>query len=591
VKHLSETSNVQSIYYALADEGVTMADWPTEKLHNVIGKPYCTTTEQIRIWLAPDVMDVTHDPEVQGQLRRYAPDIHQLGVGLYRERYGMRNIWGGLLVRGLETKSAESQADDSLRRCLQYIFIWTKQQSVVSAFWMVIVPLLMGLWGLFVRELYAPLIVTLQQQLQLDFWGTLLTLSDLSLPILATGFVSLPLLFSGIWDHRWDLQLGSGFTFRSTTLLIPFSILMWFVAFSWIVPVIILAFTIFVCFFYWLLDQIGFVGTSHHMDYLPVFVWLKFNELEGWKFEKAYWDRHHYSIECKEADELTKPRYPLLTPNLARRKTEDDETEERIRLQMDNPWHSVRPGGSVRRLFLFLSVIGLIVFIPVALLLYYSGQYAEFYYGGIAFVLSCTLVVLAFRTIMRTSSKLMPDDELRDLKLPSSVEELNLFSEKTKNHLNETRLQILWNLVKTEDTGHWILKKLRSIRRGAEEFQPDIRPRLVVITKLQDPFNFYGLSRYYESFRDDSDYLYLYISTRCPMTDADRDRSLESKIEFQKEGIQMDPTAQVRFEVAQRSFTDQEDPVSFAQDLIRELDDKKRRVTKEQIEEFLQKRK
>jgi hypothetical protein len=53
----------------------------------------------------------------------------------------------------------------------------------------------------------------------------------------------------------------------------------------------------------------------------------------------------------------------------------------------------------------------------------------------------------------------------------------------------------------------------------------------------------------------------------------------------------MDPTAQVRFEVAQRSFTDQEDPVSFAQDLIRELDDKKRRVTKEQIEEFLQKRK
>jgi hypothetical protein len=82
----------------------------------------------------------------------------------------------------------------------------------------------------------------------------------------------------------------------------------------------------------------------------------------------------------------------------------------------------------------------------------------------------------------------------------------------------------------TEDTGHWILKKLRSIRRGAEEFQPDIRPRLVVITKLQDPFNFYGLARYYESFRDDSDYLYLYISTRCPMTDIDRDRSLESWI-------------------------------------------------------------
>ncbi|MFW9798561.1 MAG: hypothetical protein ACFFE2_16095, partial [Candidatus Thorarchaeota archaeon] len=522
-----------------------MANWPTEKLDKIIEKPYCTTTEQITIWLAPDVMDVTHEPEVQEQIRRYAPDIRQLGVGLYRERYGRRNIWGGLLVRCLETKTAESQTDARLRRCLQYIFIWTKQQSAVSAFWMVIVPFLMGLWGLIMRELYAPLIVNLQASIRASFWGTLLTWSDLLLPILATGLVTLPLLASGIWDHRWDLQVGSGLTIRSTTLLIPFSFLMWFAAFSWIIPTIILVFTIFVSFLYWVLDQLGLAGTSHYMDYLPVFIWLKQNDTGDWEVDRGYWDRHHYSIEYKEADELRKPRYWFLSPNLSTRIDQDGDVEERVRLQMDNPWHSVRPGGSVQRFFLFLSVIGLIVLIPVALLIFTSGQYTEINNGGFIFVLSCSLVVLGFRTIMRTSSQLMPSQELKNLQLPTSPAELNLFSDETKNHLNEARLRILWNLVKTEDTGHWILKRIRSIVRGGKEFQPDIRPRFVVITKIQDPFNFYGLSRYYKSFRDDSDYLYLYISTRCPMTEADRDRSLETKIELQREGIRIDPTAQV----------------------------------------------
>lgn len=566
-----------------------MSDWPTEKLHRAINRPYCKINEQIRIWLAPDVEDVTHEPEVRQQLRTYAPDIRQLGLGLYNERRGRLNTWGGLLVRALETRAEIGEIEER-RRCLQYIYIWTKQQSAVSLFWMVLVPTIMGLWGFLIRQLYGPLVTAFQESIQLDFWGTLLTPSDLLLPMLATGFVSLPLLLSGIYDHRWDLYLGASFTFRSTTLLIPFSIMMWFVPFSWIVPALILGFALIVCGLYWIMDQIGFTSTSHLMDYLPVFIWLTHNETRGWELEKAYWDRHHYNIECKKAEDLRTPQHRFIAPNLTVKETKTGKTEERIRLQMDNPWHSVRPGGSVQNIFLFLSFIALLVSVPITLYLLNSGQYLQFFNGGLVFVLSCTIIVLAFRTIMRASSELMSDKELEELRLPSSPHELNLLSSKTKNHLNDDRLSKLWNFVKTEDTGHWISKKLRALIRRGKDFPPDIRPRFVVITKLQDPFNYYNLPRYYNTFRDDLDYLYMYISSRCPMTEEDRRRSLESKIELQREGYHMEPQAQVRFEATQMAMRDRVDARTMTRELIKELDRKKERITKEQVETFREKR-
>ncbi len=562
-----------------------MSKWPTKKLDNTISKPYCEIKDEITIWLAPDVEDVTHDSEVQQHLRFFAPDIRQIGLGLYNERRGRLNTWGGLLVRCLQTK-AETKEVQTQRRCLQYIYIWTKQQSAVSLFWMVFVPFLMGVWGFLIRYLYAPLIISFQESFQLDILGTLLTPSDSLLPMIATGFVSLPLLLSGLWDHRWDLHLGVGFTFRSTTLLIPFSIMMWFVVFSWIVPTFILGFAIFVCGLYWLLDRIGFTDTSHSMDYLPVFVWLKNNEANGWEFEKAYWDRHHYKIECKKAKELRIPRYKFMTPNLEVKENKRGEEDERIRLQMDNPWHSVRPGGSVQNIFLILSIIGLLIFIPIALLILGSGLHTDFYNGGFLFVISCTLVVFGFRTIMRASSQLTTSDEIQELQLPESSNELNLFTEKTKNHLNEKRLSQLWNLVKTKDTGNRILIWLRSLIRGGKEFPPDIRPRFVVITKLQDPFNYYSHLEYYHTFRDNLDYLYLYINKRCPMTEQDRIRSLESKIELQREGYSMEPQVQMIFEATQRALRDKVDAKTLARDFLKGLDRTKRKVTIEEVEEF-----
>ncbi len=53
-------------------------DWP-ENLKEIMS-PDFIRTENIRIWLAPDVKDVTDDAKKKGQFCRYAPDIRQIGA-------------------------------------------------------------------------------------------------------------------------------------------------------------------------------------------------------------------------------------------------------------------------------------------------------------------------------------------------------------------------------------------------------------------------------------------------------------------------------------------------------------------------------
>ena len=192
---------------------------------------------------------------------------------------------------------------------------------------------------------------------------------------------------------------------------------------------------------------------------------------------------------------------------------------------------------------------------------------------------------------MRFSTELMSRKELKNLKLPSGSDEINRLLEKTKNHLNEKRLEILWNLVKTADTGFWLFRKLRSLFRRGKKFPPDIRPRFVVITKLQDPFNYYRLARYYNTFRDDLDYLYLYISSRCPMTDDDRKRSVESKLTLEREGRQIEAQEMVRFEAYQMATREQYESATLTDLMLDEIDVEKGTITKDQVEEFIRKRK
>ena len=73
-------------------------------------------------------------------IREFAPDVKILGLQLQLEK----EHFAGVLYRAVKNE------DDS-KRCLQYIYVYTKQFGTVNPVWMIIIPLLMGLWGMFVH--------------------------------------------------------------------------------------------------------------------------------------------------------------------------------------------------------------------------------------------------------------------------------------------------------------------------------------------------------------------------------------------------------------------------------------------------------
>jgi hypothetical protein len=182
--------------------------------------------------------------------------------------------------------------------------------------------------------------------------------------------------------------------------------MMWFVPFShiwaWLIIGIAMIFGV-----YWVLDQNGRVGTSHPMDYLPVFICIKSEGPNQWKFDGAYWDKFHYQVECRKSDEFVKRDF-----------VQGKVRKKGVRLQMDNPWHSVRAGGHVAKPFWLLSLLFVLV-VPVAL--YYvveAGRFTEWPNDGFRFILLLFVFVAALRTAVRFPSPLVTEKDLESLRLP-----------------------------------------------------------------------------------------------------------------------------------------------------------------------------
>ncbi|MFX0108614.1 MAG: hypothetical protein ACFE7R_10040, partial [Candidatus Hodarchaeota archaeon] len=272
-----------------------------------------------------------------------------------------------------------------------------------------------------------------------------------------------------------------------------------------------------------------------------------------WELERGCWDRYHYSIECKTRSELIQQRIKFMSPDVRLSKYENGEGG-RVRLQMDNPWHSVRPGGYVSRELMYLSIIGLIISSALAVMFIVMGSIDELFGNGGYFVLCCTVTVLALRTIVRWPSKLMPESELEELKLPISYPQLKETSHDTLNHLNEKRLELLWNLTKDPYAEKGLIQRIaRRVKlffRGGKKIPPDIRPRFVIITKMQDPFNFYNYDKdeFYDTFRDDIEYLYRYITDRCPMDPTIRELSGIAMVGLERRGRKVGPKEYAQIE-------------------------------------------
>lgn len=384
--------------------------------------------------LAPGVKDVTGQPEVSRLIHDFAPEVKVRGLGLWSERFGAwgeskTSIWGGVLTRALENEKSGMM-------CLQYLYIYTRQLGLISAVLHGILPILMGVWGLSVLELYSAQLPPSE-----DFW----------FPLLVSGGVCLPVLITGIIPHLRDIMTRKLHP-RVTDLFLFFAPIMWAVVYTFQteilyalpgtsiavlfnVPLILIYFGIIIGLGGWgilswpVIRRIRGVPGSHKMDYVPVFVWIKRGPT-GWLFHGAVWDYHHYNVEGYF------PRPRVVLSRLRPSHLKDD---KRVRLYIENPWHSMTQSLEKGSRFNIIAVLLLFLSATAAISMVLLGLYLE-----PMFILFMLVLVYSGVFVLRYPFSIRVDDIL------------------TQNdaHLSKDWLDIFWNL-KEEDSQLKIRQKLQ----------------------------------------------------------------------------------------------------------------------------------
>ncbi|MFW9912351.1 MAG: hypothetical protein ACFFEU_07760 [Candidatus Thorarchaeota archaeon] len=413
--------------------------WPTEAMALTVNKLGFDEELAINKERPSGIEDLTLNEGEQ--IIEFAPDIDLLGFDMWAERRG--GTWGGVLTRTLEDQTKN-------RRCLQYVYVYTRQHTVVSFFWMVFIPLLMLIWTFLVPFIFSAEMALFEASIQtgnlIDF---LLSPGEAWIPMLATGLVSLPLFMTGLWPHVSEARRGQGskFRFRSTTLLIFLGALMWGVFFNELVIwAMILIWGI--CTLFWRVRP-----TGHEMDYIPIFVWLE-KDNDKWKLANAAWDYFHYNAEQMSREELEEED--------ALRK------DSNVQLLMDNPWHSLFLGSRDIRGELNMMTGSIVLFIiSIGLLwgIFFEDLFAGYTWSNWAMLGIFFMFALSGSIIARFPSSLIKDK-----------------SDYTKDgsHLTDEKLRVLWNLGTDEVS-----------RMG----------RFVCVSKIQNPFS---VETEFAAFRDDS---------------------------------------------------------------------------------------
>ena len=446
--------------------------WPGE-IENSIKRHIGGNT--IDIDLQEGVEDITCDSKEL--LKTFAPDVRLLGYELRLELQS--KSWGGVLVRALRNES------DS-RRCLQYIYVYLRQQSVISFVWMIMVPILLGMWGLFIMMIFMDESIQVANLLITLNFNELFTLGSHWLPILSTGLVAFPLFLTGLWPHVMDIiknPRGSKLCRRSTTLLMLYATLMWFAPLNIYIPIgIMLSGVAFLAI--WVLGSRDLVPGSHPMDYTPVFVWLKLKKRpvkladkgnpDNWEVDSVAWDNYHYHSIILRYEELFReyrfpPRYgPVF------HKADYLTDNRRVRLLMANQWHSLFLGAQEHA-----AIFDKIEWVSATALLVLLITFASYFLGALPNLELFVFVInpLVFISLARTAAR-------KPTELVSNSDDFVALS----SHLCDRKLVALWNLL-------------------------DERARLVIITKMQYPFPHYDTIReFFSSFRDDIRDLYTIIS-------------------------------------------------------------------------------
>ncbi len=463
-------------------------EWPSENLANAVQqlrdeferRHDSINPETSNRVLKFDDPGITN-PSVPEQLEEFAPDVNLIGFGLRNEKtptltriLGERSkslrpwkheYWGGVLSRAIE------KAGNKSSRCLQYLYVYTRQRGTVSFFWMVMLPWLMFLWTFYLKYLFTIEGLTSSQLIQ--FYAFFLS--------------PLPVFLMSLRIHIEDIfrnAKGQKIVFRSTT---PVIFLYPIMAFSWQIELLSWALLAIggIFWFIWLLEYAGILPTSHAMDYVPVFIWIeKISDKEkgrmrkeditrfvgtgNWRIKHIVWDIFHYHCQPTPAWKLRS-----YTRN------------RRVLLEIPDTWHAMEPEkvtgltGWFKRWILQIGVIGCLLSASLGVLLRFGWfQPLDQFLMSIGMYELTRSVFLPFIFIVcgvfivRGRCKL--------------VDSYKEYSMRTAE-LTESKLRDLWNM--------------------------DEKPRLKLITKLQYPFTAFELrTKKLQTFQDDTYFLYETLS-------------------------------------------------------------------------------
>ncbi|MHA2244150.1 MAG: hypothetical protein ACXADY_04220 [Candidatus Hodarchaeales archaeon] len=387
--------------------------------------------------------------------KQFMPEMQLSGIELRSERKS--KAWGGSYFRILE------DSEDENSRCIQWIYVWTKQRFFISL-WMTILPL-------FVLGLLGTLIYSY------------LSFSHAILSIALIGGIFFILGASALFDAIKGITKGKYF-FSNGQLFIVFGTVFWALlgeiyvsketllfsedwhppipgeeiiqpflnqslSLSWVSALFFLAAIIALVLWKW--EPPSFTHATHDMDWAPFFVYIRKSE-DSWNLEKVRYDNFHYFADTLSIEQLKKKKAVT--------------KDQRPRFEIPNFWHSFRPNGGFNDWLTVLFGVLILVLTLLSAVISFSTDVLS--HEMIRFVLIPVMLFFGAYLIFGN----WPTDVIskkNDLSDPIY-------------HLTDNRLRIFWNL------------------RGEE-------PSLKVRSKLQDPFMD---NEDFGTFRDDLEQIIFY---------------------------------------------------------------------------------
>ncbi|MFX1506467.1 MAG: hypothetical protein ACFFDC_10170 [Promethearchaeota archaeon] len=408
-----------------------------------------------------DAVDVTERDIVLAD--QFKPQLILSGVELRGERKS--KAWGGSYFRVLEN------TEDSDKRCIQWIYVWTKQQFFVSL-WVTVLPLfVLGLLGTLIYS-YLSFQSALISVLLIG--GIFIILGGKALYSAIRGLTKGRYYFSNrqlftlfgiaFWALLGEIYISKGSQRQEVIegaeswhppipgeeIIEP--ILDETLKLSWISLMFFIAAVLALIFWKW--EPPAFTHATHAMDWAPFFIYVR-KKADEWQLEKVRYDSFHYYAETLTYDKLKKKNAVI--------------NDQKPRFEIPNFWHSFNPKGGFNNWFVVLfgflvSVISLLLGV-VSFTSPSDGVLLS--HEVIRFVLFPLLLFIGVYLVLSR----WPTNVVSKAELSDSI-----------YHLTENRLRIFWNL------------------RGEE-------PALKVRSKLQDPFMD---DEDFGTFRDDLEQIVFY---------------------------------------------------------------------------------